>query len=140
MRTLEGSAETLGCSCPEHPAPVIRAAASVHIIDAEGDFTIPVSDMKNLEYDIVWDHLKNYYFMVNLAHFKGHAMGGFGGVIKNQSIGVASVLLSRYEVTNKESGLLFRNQIILPENHYGLINLCYVLYLQLLHYCGRLSP
>ena len=33
MRTLEGSAETLGCSCPEHPAPVIRAAASVHIID-----------------------------------------------------------------------------------------------------------
>ena len=28
--------------------------------------------------------------MINLAHFKGHAMGGFGGVIKNQSIGVAS--------------------------------------------------
>ncbi len=28
--------------------------------------------------------------MINLAHFKGHAMGGFGGVLKNQSIGVAS--------------------------------------------------
>ena len=28
--------------------------------------------------------------MLNLAHFKGHAMGGFGGVLKNQSIGVAS--------------------------------------------------
>ena len=32
-------------------------------------------------------HLKNYDFMINLAHFKGHAMAGFGGVIKNQSIG-----------------------------------------------------
>ena len=64
--------------------------ARVDIMDAEGEFTIPVRDRKHLEYDIVGDHLKNYDFMVNLAHFKGHAMGGFGGVIKNQSIGVAS--------------------------------------------------
>lgn len=35
-------------------------------------------------------HLKNYDFMINLAHFKGHPMGGMGGVIKNASIGVAS--------------------------------------------------
>ena len=62
--------------------------ARVDIMDAEGEFTIPVRDRKHLEYDIVGDHLKNYDFMVNLAHFKGHAMGGFGGVIKNQSIGV----------------------------------------------------
>ena len=34
--------------------------------------------------------MANYDFMINLAHFKGHAMGGFGGVLKNQSIGVAS--------------------------------------------------
>jgi predicted Fe-Mo cluster-binding NifX family protein len=34
--------------------------------------------------------MKNYDFMINLAHFKGHMMGGFGGVLKNQSIGVAS--------------------------------------------------
>ncbi len=34
--------------------------------------------------------MQNYDLMVNLAHFKGHAMGGFGGVLKNQSIGVAS--------------------------------------------------
>ncbi len=38
----------------------------------------------------VGSHLKEYDFMINLAHFKGHAMGGFGGVLKNQSIGVAS--------------------------------------------------
>ena len=42
MRTLEGSAETLGCSCPKHPAPVIRAAASVHIIDIVFMYFYPV--------------------------------------------------------------------------------------------------
>ena len=64
--------------------------ARVDIMDAEGEFTIPVRDRKHLEYDIVGDHLKNYDFMVNLAHFKGHAMGGFGGAVKNISIGIAS--------------------------------------------------
>jgi uncharacterized Fe-S center protein len=38
----------------------------------------------------VGKNIENYDFMINLAHFKGHAMGGFGGVLKNQSIGVAS--------------------------------------------------
>jgi hypothetical protein len=64
--------------------------APVDIMDAEVEMQIPVSDTKHLKYDIVGKHLENYDFMVNLAHFKGHAMGGFGGVLKNQSIGVAS--------------------------------------------------
>ena len=64
--------------------------ATVDIMDAEGSMNIPVADDKWIEYDIVGDHLQNYDFMINLAHFKGHAMGGFGGVLKNQSIGVAS--------------------------------------------------
>ena len=64
--------------------------APVDIMDAEGDIQIPVRDTKHIKYDIVGTHLQNYDFMVNLAHFKGHAMGGFGGVLKNQSIGVAS--------------------------------------------------
>ena len=64
--------------------------ARVDIMDAEGEFTIPVKDRKHLEYDIVGSHLKNYDFMINLAHFKGHAMGGFGGAVKNISIGIAS--------------------------------------------------
>jgi uncharacterized Fe-S center protein len=38
----------------------------------------------------VGEHLGNYDFCINLAHFKGHVMGGFGGVLKNQSIGFAS--------------------------------------------------
>lgn len=64
--------------------------AKVDIMDAEGEIKIPVMDSTHIKYDLVGSHLANYDFMINLAHFKGHAMGGFGGVLKNQSIGVAS--------------------------------------------------
>lgn len=64
--------------------------ATVDIMDADGNLRIPVRDTTHIKYNIVGTHLKNYDFMVNLAHFKGHAMGGFGGVMKNQSIGVSS--------------------------------------------------
>jgi hypothetical protein len=67
-----------------------NAIATVDIMDEEGEMQLPVADTKHLKYDIVGSHLQNYDFMINLAHFKGHAMGGFGGVLKNQSIGVAS--------------------------------------------------
>ena len=64
--------------------------ANVDIMDANGEFKIPVKNGKHLKYDIVGENLKNYDAMVNLAHGKGHAMGGFGANLKNQSIGVAS--------------------------------------------------
>ena len=64
--------------------------ATVDIMDEEGSINLPVTDTKHIQYDIVGSHLQNYDLMINLAHFKGHAMGGFGGVLKNQSIGVAS--------------------------------------------------
>ena len=63
---------------------------AVDLMDEFGEIRIPVKDRKHLKYDIVGEHLANYSFMINLAHFKGHAMGGFGGVLKNASIGVAS--------------------------------------------------
>ncbi len=63
---------------------------AVDLMDEFGDIRIPVKDHKHLRYNIVGNHLPNYNFMINLAHFKGHAMGGFGGVLKNASIGVAS--------------------------------------------------
>ena len=63
---------------------------NVDLMDEEGEFQIPVEDTTNIKYDIVGSHLKNYDFMINLAHFKGHPMGGLGGVLKNASIGVAS--------------------------------------------------
>ena len=64
--------------------------APVDIMDAEGDMIIPVVDSTWILYDKVGSHLADYDYMINLAHFKGQAMGGFGGVLKNASIGVAS--------------------------------------------------
>ena len=64
--------------------------AKVDIMDSEGEMEIPVADTTWIKHDIVGSHLANYDFMINLAHFKGHAHGGYGGVLKNQSIGVAA--------------------------------------------------
>ena len=63
---------------------------AVDLMDEFGEIRIPIKDKKHMKYDLVGEHLANYDFMINLAHFKGHAMGGFGGVMKNASIGVAS--------------------------------------------------
>lgn len=70
--------------------------ANVDIMDAEGNMNIPVMDTTHLKYNIVGSHLANYDFMINLAHYKGHQMGGFGGVLKNASIGVASAAGKAY--------------------------------------------
>ena len=67
-----------------------ETVAKVDIMDEEGEIRIPVKDETFIKYDIVGNHIQNYDFVINLAHFKGHAMGGFGGVLKNQSIGFAS--------------------------------------------------
>ena len=69
---------------------------AVDLMDEFGQIRIPVKDHKHLRYNIVGNHLPNYDFMINLAHFKGHAMGGFGGVLKNASIGVASTAGKAY--------------------------------------------
>ena len=66
------------------------AIAPTDIMDADGTMSIPIVGGKHLEEDIVGSHLANYDFVINLAHFKGHTMGGLGGVIKNMSIGIAS--------------------------------------------------
>ncbi len=64
--------------------------ADVDIMDGDGEFKIPVHDGNHLEYDIIGENFKNYDSIINLAHGKGHAMGGFGANLKNQSIGIAS--------------------------------------------------
>lgn len=66
------------------------AIADVDIMDAEGEIRLPVRGGKHLTEDIVGSHFADYDFTVVLSHFKGHAMGGFGGAIKNISIGIAS--------------------------------------------------
>ena len=62
----------------------------IDIMDAEGEFRIPVNNGKHLEYDLIGKNFKNYDSILNLAHGKGHAMGGFGANLKNQAIGIAS--------------------------------------------------
>ena len=64
--------------------------AKVDIMDEEGDMPIPVENGFHLKENYVGGHLKNYDSMLMLSHFKGHAMGGFGGALKNMSIGVGS--------------------------------------------------
>lgn len=66
------------------------AIAPVDIMDADGTMNLPISEGKHLKENVVGSHFANYDFVVNLAHFKGHAMAGFGGVIKNMSIGIAA--------------------------------------------------
>ena len=64
--------------------------ANVDIMDENGDMKIPVHNGKHLKYNLVGENLKHYDSLLNLAHGKGHAMGGFGANLKNQSIGIAS--------------------------------------------------
>ena len=64
--------------------------AKVDIMDAEGEKEIPVHKGKHLKYDLVGSHFDDYDAYINLAHGKGHMMGGFGANLKNQSIGFAS--------------------------------------------------
>ena len=62
----------------------------VDIMDEYDEIRIPVKDQSNIKYDIVGGHMANYDFMIALNHFKGHPMGGYGGALKNLSIGCAS--------------------------------------------------
>ena len=63
----------------------------VDILDAEGpDMVLDIPRGKRIKKNYVGRSLANYDSMLVLSHFKGHPMGGFGGAIKQLSIGVAS--------------------------------------------------
>ncbi len=64
--------------------------ADVDIMDADGSMEIPVKDGKRLTKDLVGTHFKNYDSFLVISHFKGHAMAGYVGAIKNISIGIVS--------------------------------------------------
>ena len=66
------------------------AIAPVDIMDADGEVSLPVKGGRHLKENFVGSHYPRYDFTVVLSHFKGHAMGGFGGAVKNISIGIAS--------------------------------------------------
>ncbi len=64
--------------------------APCSIMDEDGDFPLPVEGGFHLKENFVGADFANYDSMLVLSHFKGHAMGGFGGALKNMSIGIAS--------------------------------------------------
>lgn len=64
--------------------------ADVDIMDADGSLTLPVEGGIHLTENYVGFHFDNYDYYVVLSHFKGHTMAGFGGAVKNISIGMAS--------------------------------------------------
>lgn len=60
------------------------------LMDEEADVALPVAGGKILTENYVGEHLLNYDSLLVLSHFKGHAMGGYGGALKQLSIGCAS--------------------------------------------------
>ena len=64
--------------------------AKVDIMDEEGEIELPIKNGKHIKTNYVGNHLKNYDSILVLSYFKGHPMGGFGGALKNISIGIAS--------------------------------------------------
>lgn len=62
----------------------------VDLLDEEGQLTLPVPGGRRIQANYVGSRLENYDSLLVLSHFKGHPMGGFGGALKNISIGLAS--------------------------------------------------
>lgn len=64
--------------------------AEVDIMDEAGETELPIPEGRRIKKNFVGANLKKYDSMLVLSHFKGHPMGGFGGALKNISIGIAS--------------------------------------------------
>lgn len=70
---------------------------AVDLMDGEGpDLELPIPNGKKIRKNYVGKNIKNYDSMLVLSHFKGHPMGGYGGAIKQLSIGVASSMGKAY--------------------------------------------
>ncbi|MBQ9441580.1 MAG: DUF362 domain-containing protein, partial [Selenomonadaceae bacterium] len=74
----------------------------VDIIDADGDVNFPVNGGLHLKEVAMGKNLANYDSLIVLTHFKGHAMGGFGGSLKNIAIGCASGAKGKRQVHGLE--------------------------------------
>ena len=86
---------------------------TVDLLDAEGpDMQLDIPNGKVIKKDFVGKDLKNYDSMLVLSHFKGHPMGGYGGALKQLSIGCASSAGKTYIHT----GGMVTDQNILWEN------------------------
>lgn len=89
--------------------------APCDIMDEFGEIEIPIENGFHLDKDIVGETIDNYDSFLILSHFKGHAMGDFGGALKNMSMGLASTSGKAYIHTagkTKDASKLWEN---LPE-------------------------
>ncbi len=74
-----------------------NAYFDVDLLDAEGpDIELPIPNGHRIKKNFIGKNTANYDSMLVLSHFKGHPMGGFGGAIKQLSIGVASSYGKKY--------------------------------------------
>jgi len=78
---------------------------NVDILDSNGEMILECPKGKTIKKNIVGDKMKNYDSMLVLSHFEGHPMGGYGGALKQLSIGIASSYGKRYiHCVGKENG------------------------------------
>ena len=93
---------------------------NVDLMDAEGpDLIIPVKNGFHLKEDFLGKNIENYDSMLVLSHFKGHPMGGFGGALKQLSIGCASSVGKSWihsAGTNKDQYTLWNH--LPPQDHF----------------------
>lgn len=73
---------------------------NVDILDSDGEDILENVNGTIIKKNIIGSKMKNYESMLVISHFKGHPMGGFGGALKNLSIGLASSNGKRYIHTN----------------------------------------
>ena len=85
------------------------AIADFDLLDEDGEVEWPMTGGSRLDKIIVGSHTENYTDWIILSHFKGHAMAGFGGAIKNVGIGISSPSGKVYVHTagTKTSGSIF---------------------------------
>lgn len=92
----------------------------VDLMDAEGpDIVVPIKNGFHLKEDYLGKNIKNYDSMLVISHFKGHPMGGFGGALKQLSIGCASSVGKVWihsAGTNKDQYTLWDN--LPPQDHF----------------------
>ena len=85
----------------------------VDLMDAEGpDLVVPIKNGYHLNEDYLGKNIENYDSMLVISHFKGHPMGGFGGALKQLSIGCASSVGKAWihsAGTNKDQYTLWNN-------------------------------
>ena len=79
---------------------------NVDIMDENGEVPLPIKGGKHFKAIHMGKNILNYNSMIVLTHFKGHAMGGFGGSIKNIAIGCAGGRIGKAEVHSISNGEL----------------------------------